>query len=199
MTILFAYSGKIDYILSKFKGFFLKMCREPCSERFIQAYSGIVVNIQPGLGILRNKSRHIQAFLRAIVPYLDISRTLCNPCLYNRALSRTFCNPCLCNRAIFRTFCNPFTTVPYSELSVTLTFTTVPYSELSVTLAYIYNRTLFRTLAYVEPEASSKAFRTCKMTRHIQVPAIVYSSTFEEIHEYSGLSPTRKNICNLIG
>ena len=141
MTILFVYSGKIDYILSKFKDFFLKMFREPCSERFIQAYSGIVVNIQPGLGILRNKSRHIQAFLRAIVPYLDISRTLCNPCLYNRALSRTFCNPCLCNRAIFRTFCNPY----FYNCAIFRTFCN----------PYFYNRAIFRTFCnpclYIQP------------------------------------------------
>ena len=32
----------------------------------------------------------------------------------------------------------------------------------------IYNGIIFRTLAYLEPEASSKICRTCKMIMHIQ-------------------------------
>ena len=46
------------------------------------------------------------------------------------------------------------------------------------------NLSIFRTLAYLEAEASSKACRTCKMMMHIQSPGIVrtiYSSVFKDI------------------
>ena len=46
------------------------------------------------------------------------------------------------------------------------------------------NRAIFRTLAYLEAEASSKVCRTCKMMMHIQSPGIVrtiYSSVFKDI------------------
>ena len=45
----------------------------------------------------------------------------------------------------------------------------------------IYNLAIFRTLAYLEPEASSKTCRPCKMIRHIpnlDIVTIVYSSIF---------------------
>ena len=84
----------------------------------------------------------MQALLRYIEPYLDILRTLCNPCMYKHAI--------------------------------------------------------FRTLAYLEPEASatcilnksSEACQTCKMIRHIQRPCIVrkvYSNIFEDLLGYSGI------------
>ena len=93
---------------------------------YVQAYWGRLSHIEVYAGIL----------LRHIEPYLDIFRTLCNPCMYKR--------------------------------------------------------TIFRTLAYLEPEASStyilnessEACQTCKMTRHIQRPGIVrtvYSNIFEDL------------------
>ena len=48
----------------------------------------------------------------------------------------------------------------------------------------IYNCDMFRILAYLEAEASSKACQTCKMNMHIQSPGIVrivYSSIFKNI------------------
>ena len=54
----------------------------------------------------------------------------------------------------------------------------------------IYNRAIFRTLAYQEPEASSKSCETCKMITNIQSPGIVrtvYSNIFKEILGYSGI------------
>ena len=46
----------------------------------------------------------------------------------------------------------------------------------------IYNHSIFRTLAYLKPEASSKACRTCKMIMHIHTPLhrTVYSSIFKD-------------------
>ena len=38
---------------------------------------------------------------------------------------------------------------------------------------YIYNRAIFRILAYSEPEVSSRACGTCKMIGYIQSPGIV--------------------------
>ena len=49
---------------------------------------------------------------------------------------------------------------------------------------YIYNRVIFRTLAYLEPEAFFKASRIFKMIMHIQssdIVRIVYSSVFKDI------------------
>ena len=54
----------------------------------------------------------------------------------------------------------------------------------------IYNRAIFRTLAYQEPEASSKSCETCKMIMNIQSTGIVrtvYSNIFKEILGYSGI------------
>ena len=64
------------------------------------------------------------------------------------------------------------------------------YSEIfgNIRNPCIYNRAIFRTLAYLEPKASSKACRTCKMIMHIQSPGIVrtiYSSIFKDIYAYS--------------
>ena len=67
--------------------------------------------------------------------------------------------------AIFRTLCNPC----------------------------IYNRVIFRIMSHLEHETSSKAFRTCKMTKHIQSPGIVrslskhlqgYLEIFRDSHAY---------------
>ena len=54
------------------------------------------------------------------------------------------------------------------------------------------NRAIFRTLAYLEPVASSSNCQICKIIRHIQSPGIirtVYSSIFKdiEIYVYSGI------------
>ena len=52
----------------------------------------------------------------------------------------------------------------------------------------IYNHAIFRTLADLEPDPSSKACETCKMIRHIQCPGIVktvYSNIFKDIQGYS--------------
>ena len=42
---------------------------------------------------------------------------------------------------------------------------------------------IFKTLAHLEPQASSKACQTCKMVRHIQSPDIVRTtySSFENL------------------
>ena len=56
----------------------------------------------------------------------------------------------------------------YSEVCVTLPYTIVPYSEMS----------------YLEPEASSKACQTYKMSMHVQSTGIVvtvYSSILKDI------------------
>ena len=53
----------------------------------------------------------------------------------------------------------------------------------------IYNRTIFKTLAYLEREASAKPCRTWKMIRHIQSPGIlrtVYSSIFGIFRDIQG-------------
>ena len=55
------------------------------------------------------------------------------------------------------------------------------YSEIFRTLynPYIHNRTIFRALTDLEPKATSKACKICKMRRHIQSSSIVrtdYSS-----------------------
>ena len=54
----------------------------------------------------------------------------------------------------------------------------------------IYNRAIFRTLAFLEPEASSESCRTCKIIMHIQSPCIVrtvYSNVFKDTLEYTGI------------
>ena len=61
-----------------------------------------------------------------------------------------------------------------------------PYSDILRTLRnpWIHNHALFRTLAHLESEASSKACQTCKMMRNIQSPVIVrivFSSFFNDI------------------
>ena len=50
----------------------------------------------------------------------------------------------------------------------------------------MYNRAIFRTLAYVKLDASSKACRTCKMIMHLQSPTIV-RSLFEHFQGYLGI------------
>ena len=60
------------------------------------------------------------------------------------------------------------------------------YSDIFRTLynPCIYSRPIFRTAAHLEPEASSKSSRTCKMIRHIQSPSLVkrvFSSIFKDI------------------
>ena len=47
----------------------------------------------------------------------------------------------------------------------------------------IYNRAIFRTPEHLEPEASSKASRTCKMIMHIQSP--LPRGIFRNIDAYS--------------
>ena len=54
----------------------------------------------------------------------------------------------------------------------------------------LYNHAIFRTLAYLELEDSSKVCRACKMVRHIHNPCIVrkvYSSIFKDIYGYLGI------------
>ena len=56
----------------------------------------------------------------------------------------------------------------------------------------IYNRAIFRTLAYLEPKTSSEACQTCKMIIHYRSPGIVrtvYSSIFRDIDAYSATLP----------
>ena len=51
----------------------------------------------------------------------------------------------------------------------------------------LYNRAIFKTLAYSKPEASSKDCPTCKVIMHIQSPVIVktvYSSIFSRIFRH---------------
>ena len=48
----------------------------------------------------------------------------------------------------------------------------------------IYSRAIFRTLPYLEPEATSKACQICRMIRHNESPDIVrtvYSYIFKDI------------------
>ena len=45
----------------------------------------------------------------------------------------------------------------------------------------IYNRAIFRNQTYIKPEAFSKAFWTCKMTRHIQSHGIVRTLTAQKM------------------
>ena len=64
-----------------------------------------------------------------------------------------------------------------------------PYSRIFRTMCNpcICSRTIFRTLAHVELEASLKVGRTCKMIRYIQRPGIVrtvYSNIFKDIQGY---------------
>ena len=67
----------------------------------------------------------------------------------------------------------------------------VPYSYIfRILCPSLHNRAIFRTMAYVEPEASSEACQICKMIRHIQshdINRTVYSSTFKDIYGYSGV------------
>ena len=51
---------------------------------------------------------------------------------------------------------------------------TEPYSDIFKTIrkSCIYSHFIFRTLTHLESEASSRACRTCKITRHIQSPNI---------------------------
>ena len=54
----------------------------------------------------------------------------------------------------------------------------------------IYSNAIFRILAYLEPEAYSRASQTCKMIRHIQRPGLVrtvFSGSFKDIYRYSGI------------
>ena len=63
-----------------------------------------------------------------------------------------------------------------------------PQSERFGTLRnpWIYNRAIFRTLAYLEPDASTKACRTCKIIMHIYGPDIV-RSLFKHFQGYLGV------------
>ena len=56
------------------------------------------------------------------------------------------------------------------------------HSELCVT--FIYSRAIFRTMACLEPETSSKTYRTCKMVMHIQSPTKAFSRIFRPIQGY---------------
>ena len=72
-------------------------------------------------------------------------------------------------------------TIRHTEAIQTLLRHNAPYSDIFRNLCKLclYNRGIFRTLAYSEPKTSSKACRTFKMIRHIQSPGIVktiYSS-----------------------
>ena len=50
----------------------------------------------------------------------------------------------------------------------------------------IYNHSIFRTLAYLKPEASSKACRTCKMIMHIHTPCIEqFTQAFSRIFQWT--------------
>ena len=52
----------------------------------------------------------------------------------------------------------------------------------------VYNHAIFRTLADLEPDPSSKGCETCKMIRHVQCPGIVktvHSNIFKESQGYS--------------
>ena len=103
-----------------------------CTKQLIEAYSGTFRNIQPCSSISRQIKAFIQALMRHTEQFLDLFRTLCNPC--------------------------------------------------------IYNRTIFRTLAYLEIKASSKTCQICKMISHIQSSGIVttvYSSIFKDLQVYS--------------
>ena len=51
----------------------------------------------------------------------------------------------------------------------------------------IYNRVIFRILAFLEPEASSKICQTCKMIQSPGMLKTVYSSIFKDIQTYSGI------------
>ena len=60
------------------------------------------------------------------------------------------------------------------------------YSDIFKTLCnpYIYNLAIFRILAHLEPEASSKAYQKFKIIRHIQSPGTVrkgYLNIFKDI------------------
>ena len=66
-----------------------------------------------------------------------------------------------------------------------------PYSIIFRTLCnpYIYSHAIFRTLAYWEPQASSKACGTWKMVKHIQNPGTeqfveAFSRMFSDIQGY---------------
>ena len=83
---------------------------------------------------IKRTLRDIQVLLRHIEPYSNIFRTLCNTCIYNRAI--------------------------------------------------------FRILAYLEIEESSKVCWTNKMIKYIQSPGIVrtvYSTILKNVLRYSGI------------
>ena len=92
--------------------------------RHIQEHSAIFNHIQVYWGILS----HIQAYSGITEAYWAILKTLCNTCIYNRAI--------------------------------------------------------FRTLTRLEPKASSKSCRTCKVIKHIQSPGIV-KNLFKHFEGYS--------------
>ena len=69
---------------------------------------------------------------------------------------------------------------------------TEPHSDIFRTMCNpcMYNCAIFKTLADLEPETSSKVCKTCQMIRHIQSPGMVrtvYSSIFKDIQGYSGV------------
>ena len=77
---------------------------------------------------------------------------------------------------------------------------TEPYSDIFKTIrkSCIYSHFIFRTLTHLESEASSRACRTCKITRHIQSPNIYrtlckrfqgYLRVFRDTDPYSPYSP----------
>ena len=51
----------------------------------------------------------------------------------------------------------------------------------------IYNRAIFRILAYLEPKASSKACRICKMIMHIKEPWHSENYLFKHFQGYLGI------------
>ena len=64
----------------------------------------------------------------------------------------------------------------------------------------IYNHAIFRTLAYLELEASSKDCRACKMIMFIQSSSIVRTdSLFKYFQGYKAYSGILMDIQSLIG
>ena len=82
-------------------------------------------------------------------------------------------------------------TLRHNEVYSGITGLNEPYPDIFRTLdnSCLYNHTIFRTLAHLELEASSKACWTHKVIRHIQSPGIVrkvYSSILKDIRDIQG-------------
>ena len=82
-------------------------------------------------------------------------------------------------------------TVYWSIFSSEIISSIEPYSDIYGTLhnPCIYNCALFKTLAYLVPDSSSKACWTCHMIMHIQSPCIeqfiqAFSRIFMHIQRY---------------